>query len=60
MYVLFHLFSDHDVLWLAPTLLGIFMCLTPLWAWIAHKNKYTNEVLYSGWTPVIGAMVISR
>lgn len=30
-----------------------------MWAWIAAKNKYTKEVLDSGWTPVISAMIIS-
>ena len=34
--------------------------LVPVWWCLAHYNKYTNDVLYSGWTPVIGAMVISR
>ena len=53
-------FSESHTTWLAPLLLAIFMCLTPLWCYVAHKNKYTHEVLYSGWTPVIGAMVISR
>jgi solute carrier family 41 len=34
--------------------------MTPVWGWIAAKNKYTKEVLDTGWTPVISAMLISR
>ncbi|GLH08339.1 hypothetical protein R5R35_002556 [Gryllus longicercus] len=45
--------------WVAPLLILIFIGLTPLWAWVASKNKYTKEVLTSGWTPVISAMLIS-
>lgn len=31
----------------------------PFWAWLAGKNPSTQEVLSSGWTPVISAMLIS-
>ena len=51
--------ADHEW-WLCPLLLFIFLALTPLWCFISHRNKYVHEVLYEGWTPVIGAMVISR
>jgi len=46
--------------WLLPLLLSAALLLVPVWWYIAHHNKYTNDVLYTGWTPVIGAMVISR
>lgn len=46
--------------WLAPLIISCYVLITPLWVWIAKKNKYTNDVLYSGWTPVIVAMLISR
>ncbi|KAL5015109.1 hypothetical protein ScPMuIL_009379 [Solemya velum] len=45
--------------WLAPSLVGFFILLIPLWIILSIKNKYTNEVVYSGWTPVLSAMVIS-
>lgn len=45
--------------WLSPMVVGIFILLLPLWVTIAVKNRYTNEVIYSGWTPVLSAMVIS-
>ena len=38
----------------------LFLSLTPLWCVVSHRNKYVHEVLYEGWTPVVGAMVISR
>jgi len=55
--VLYHAIENQ--VWLAPTLLAVFLGFTPLCCYISHKNKYTHDVLYSGWTPVIGAMVIS-
>ncbi|CAG2159283.1 unnamed protein product [Oppiella nova] len=45
--------------WLCCLVLVIFLMLTPVWCFIAKNNKYTKEVLYNGWTPVISAMAIS-
>ncbi|KAK7499903.1 hypothetical protein BaRGS_00008751 [Batillaria attramentaria] len=45
--------------WLSPCIMGLFFLLLPLWIIIAVKNPYTNDVIYSGWTPVLSAMVIS-
>ncbi|XP_023214599.1 solute carrier family 41 member 1-like [Centruroides sculpturatus] len=54
------LFQRIDVdLWLAPSLVVVFMLLIPLWGFIARGNKYTEKVLYSGWIPVISAVLIS-
>ncbi|XP_038068541.1 solute carrier family 41 member 1-like [Patiria miniata] len=46
-------------LWLAPSIIAFFLLLVPLWVWLAHRNKYTHDVLYHGWSPVIIAMMIS-
>lgn len=46
--------------WLAPVIIAFFLLLLPLWVTICIKNKYTNDVIYTGWTPVLSAMVISR
>ncbi|XP_022081247.1 solute carrier family 41 member 1-like [Acanthaster planci] len=46
-------------LWLAPCIIAFFLLLLPLWVWLSHRNKYTHDVLYHGWSPVIVAMVIS-
>ncbi|OWF35301.1 Solute carrier family 41 member 2 [Mizuhopecten yessoensis] len=51
------LYGKH--LWMAPTIIGLLVALIPLWLYISVKNKYTNVVVYSGWTPVLSAMFIS-
>ncbi|CAG5122129.1 unnamed protein product [Candidula unifasciata] len=45
--------------WLAPVIIAFFMLLLPLWVVICINNKYTDDVIYSGWTPVLSAMIIS-
>ncbi|XP_041349862.1 solute carrier family 41 member 1-like [Gigantopelta aegis] len=45
--------------WLAPTVIVVFLVLIPLWVVISIKNRYTNEVIYSGWFPVLCAVFIS-
>nr|CAD7398041.1 unnamed protein product [Timema cristinae] len=45
--------------WLAPLIIAGYILITPLWVWIAKKNEHTREVLHSGWTPVMAAMLIS-
>lgn len=46
--------------WLSAVIMAVFLSLIPLWCYIAKNNKYTNQVLYNGWKPVICAMAISR
>ncbi|XP_061618757.1 solute carrier family 41 member 2 isoform X2 [Phyllopteryx taeniolatus] len=38
---------------------AFFMCLTPVWMVISSKHPASRTLLYSGWEPVITAMVIS-
>ncbi|XP_018332997.1 solute carrier family 41 member 1 isoform X2 [Agrilus planipennis] len=45
--------------WLAPIIIAGYILAIPLWVWIAKKNLNTRDVLYHGWTPVVGAMLIS-
>lgn len=45
--------------WLAPLIIAGYIMAIPLWVWIAKKNPQTREVLLHGWTPVVGAMLIS-
>nr|CAD7256451.1 unnamed protein product [Timema shepardi] len=47
------------VYWISPIIIGIYILVIPFWVWVAKKNKYTNSVLYNGWTPVVLAMLIS-
>lgn len=53
-----HMDNPH-YLWMMPLLLGLVVLLLPIWFIVARRNKHTRDVLYNGWTPVIGAMVIS-
>ena len=46
--------------WPVLLILCISLLLIPFWWYISHHNQYTYNVLYTGWTPIIGAMVISR
>ena len=56
-----HCVETADVyIWLVLLLLSGALMLIPLWWYISHHNPYTYHVLYTGWTPIIGAMVISR
>uniref|UniRef100_A0A6Q2YS18 Solute carrier family 41 member n=1 Tax=Esox lucius TaxID=8010 RepID=A0A6Q2YS18_ESOLU len=36
-----------------------FLCLTPLWVVISSRNPASRILLYTGWEPIITAMVIS-
>ncbi|KAB0801270.1 hypothetical protein PPYR_05624 [Photinus pyralis] len=45
--------------WLAPFIIAGYTLAIPMWVWIAKHNVNTREVLYHGWTPVMGAMLIS-
>lgn len=45
--------------WLAPLVIGGYILIIPLWIWIAKRNPQTRDVLFYGWTPVVGAMLVS-
>lgn len=45
--------------YLTPSLIVVGLLLVPVWAWIASQNEHTHEVLFTGWSPVITAMIIS-
>nr|XP_053638471.1 solute carrier family 41 member 1-like isoform X2 [Cherax quadricarinatus] len=51
--------SKESDIWLSPLIVVCYLLSLPLWVWLAARNKHTREVLYSGWTPVISAMMIS-
>ncbi|XP_011501957.1 PREDICTED: solute carrier family 41 member 1-like [Ceratosolen solmsi marchali] len=55
-----HLFLKLETdIWIFYTIILIFFILLPIWICIVLKNKYTRNVLTSGWTPVISALFIS-
>lgn len=45
--------------WICMSSIIIALLLVPIWVWFASQNKFTKEVLWTGWTPVISAMIIS-
>ncbi|EMP29883.1 Solute carrier family 41 member 2 [Chelonia mydas] len=45
--------------YVSPLVGAFFLALTPMWIVIAAKHPATRTVLYSGWEPVITAMLIS-
>ncbi|XP_077539708.1 solute carrier family 41 member 1-like isoform X2 [Haemaphysalis longicornis] len=53
------LHASHGGPWLPLLVLGCVLLLLPLWGWLACGNPLTRQVLRTGWTPVISAMVIS-
>ncbi|CAH1153778.1 unnamed protein product [Phaedon cochleariae] len=55
--VFYNTMESHQYLTCSLIVFGLL--LVPVWAWIASQNEYTHEVLFSGWTPVITAMIIS-
>lgn len=46
--------------WIAPTLIVVFVLITPVWIHNAGNNSFTSDILQNGWMPVIMAMFISR
>ncbi|XP_063053847.1 solute carrier family 41 member 2 [Engraulis encrasicolus] len=43
-----------------PYLLGVLLlCLTPVWVVMSFRHPESRKLLYSGWEPIITAMVIS-
>ena len=53
-------FSPGSYPYVSSLVCAFFMCLTPLWIVISSKHPASRTLLYSGWEPVITAMVISR
>ncbi|KAL8622087.1 hypothetical protein ACOMHN_056572 [Nucella lapillus] len=45
--------------WVAPALVGVLLLLLPVWVCAAVRNNHTQAAVREGWTPVLGAMVIS-
>lgn len=45
--------------WILYVVLGVFLMLMPIWIIIVLKNKYTRNVLKSGWVPILSALLIS-
>lgn len=46
-------------IWILYLIIVIYLVLLPFWIYIVLHNKYTRNVLTSGWVPVISALFIS-
>jgi len=46
-------------MWVLYVVLGMFLVLLPIWIIIVLKNKYTRNVLKSGWVSILSALLIS-
>lgn len=54
------LFYDYRyITWLQPAVCIAFFIILPVFIIIARKNKYTHDVVGTGWFPIIIAMIIS-
>lgn len=54
-----YLYHLKDDLVPACIIVGVFLLLVPVWGYMSYKNPYVKQVLYSGWIPVILAVVIT-
>lgn len=54
-----YLYSIKDNLLPSSLIVGLFLLLVPAWAYMSFKNPFVKQVLYSGWIPVILAVVIT-
>ncbi|XP_031846336.2 solute carrier family 41 member 1 [Nomia melanderi] len=45
--------------WILYVVLGCYLLILPFWIYVVLKNKYTRNVLTSGWVPVLSALCIS-
>ncbi|KZC07459.1 PREDICTED: solute carrier family 41 member 1-like [Dufourea novaeangliae] len=46
-------------MWVLFVILGCYFLILPFWIYVVLKNKYTRNVLTSGWVPVLSALFIS-
>nr|XP_033338231.1 solute carrier family 41 member 1-like isoform X1 [Megalopta genalis] len=49
----------HTEIWVLYVILGCYLMILPFWIYIVLRNKYTRNVLTSGWVPVLSALFIS-
>ncbi|KAL0103320.1 hypothetical protein PUN28_017537 [Cardiocondyla obscurior] len=48
-----------EEVWVLYLVFAVFIVLMPIWIVIVLKNKYTRNVLKSGWVPILSALLIS-
>lgn len=54
------LYHNFDVMpWLPYVIIVVALLFLPFWAYLASSNEYSKQVLNTGWSPVVIAMLIS-
>jgi solute carrier family 41 len=46
--------------WLPGTALVVLLMFAPIMGYIARKNRYTRSVILTGWTPILGAVILEQ
>nr|XP_042900711.1 solute carrier family 41 member 1 [Parasteatoda tepidariorum] len=54
-----YLYQTKDNFFPPALIISIFMLLIPVWVYFSFKNSFVRQVLYTGWIPVIMALVIT-
>lgn len=52
------LFVNMDKPFIQSSLLIILLLLTPVWAYSARRSRYTRSIVFSGFAPICGAMML--
>ncbi|OTF77168.1 solute carrier family 41-like protein [Euroglyphus maynei] len=42
------------------TLMAVCLCVAPVFGVFARRNRWTRSVIYSGWTAILGAVIIEQ
>jgi solute carrier family 41 len=54
------IFTHSVDIWLPFTILGAVLVFAPIMAYIARRSIFTHAVILTGWTPIIGAVIIEQ
>lgn len=45
--------------WITYVVISVYFLILPLWVMLVLRNRYTRQVLKTGWIPVLSALFIS-
>jgi len=51
--------SESGIWWISIVIIAVYLIMLPWLIWLSSQNPLTNEVLQTGWVPVLSAMGIS-
>lgn len=46
--------------WIAYVTLIVLLLMAPVMGCVARRNRYTRSVIVTGWTPILGAVIIEQ